>query len=420
MSRCTAVLWIDLDNFKEVNDTLGHRAGDALLRQVSTRLSDCVRHTDTVARIGGDEFTIVLNDVMNSADAERIAENILASLQVPFDIDERQAMVTASVGISLSPDHGRGVSTLVKNADIAMYEAKRLGKNTFRTYASQMGKDAREQLQITLQLRAALANSEFAIHYQPQLTLDRKLVGVEALLRWTNPQLGSVSPGVFIPIAEKTGCIVELGEWVLKQACLQNAAWQRAGHPPIRVAVNVSPLQLARRDFVQTVEDALRESGLTPEYLDLEITETAIMQGEDAARQLARLRALGISISIDDFGTGYSSLSHINSLPVNYVKIDQSFVRQLTAAGSNSLALIRAIVAMSHSMHLHVLAEGVETEGQMQLLKGAGCDLVQGYLLHKPMTSEKVEHLLTALRLSDSATDPVLENFPQLPALQPA
>ena len=394
-AKRAAVLWIDLDHFKTVNDTLGHRAGDTVLRQVAQRLSGSLRKSDTVARIGGDEFTVILGDMEDSAAAEHLAAIMLESLRVPVALPDRSVTVTASIGISLYPNHGQDSSTLVRNADIAMYEAKKGGKNAFCMYASEMGQIVQEQNDISLQLASALGNAEFELHYQPQLTLDGVIVGFEALIRWTNPVLGSVSPAQFIPIAEETGQIIAIGDWALNHACAQNASWQRAGLKPVRVAVNISAVQLLRPEFIQSVAGALITANLDARYLELELTETAVMRDIDlAAKQIGRLRTLGVSVSIDDFGTGYSSLSYINNLPVNSVKIDQSFVRQMDEASGGTSSLVRTIVSMAHDMNLQVVAEGIETEAQLRALRSTGCDLGQGFLMYRPLRADAARDLL--------------------------
>ena len=393
--RGLAVLWIDLDQFKAINDSLGHRAGDAVLRKVAQRLTSCLRKSDTVARIGGDEFNIILSGVETPASAEAVARTIVQKLSEPIHLADRSVGITASVGISLYPEHGADPSVLVKNADIAMYEAKRNGKNCFHTYDHQLGQSARERTDIRFHLATALENEEFDLHYQPQLSNDGLLAGFEALLRWSNPTLGKIAPGLFVPIAEETTQIVAIGEWVLRRACTQAVSWQHSSTRRVRMAVNVSAVQLLREEFPDTVAAVLRDTGLEPQYLDLELTETAVMHDiTRAASQISALRALGVNVSIDDFGTGYSSLSYINRLPVNAVKVDQSFVSQIGEKSGASLSLIRTIVAMAHGMNMEVVAEGVETQAQLIALRLAGCDTVQGYLMHHPLTAEHAGRLL--------------------------
>lgn len=393
-----AVLLLDLDGFKYINDTLGHQAGDQVLVEVSSRLRSVIRQADTLARIGGDEFCLVLGDVRKRSDALKIAQTCLDVLRKPILIAERDYAVSASIGISCYPEHGAEPEILQQQADTAMYHAKFNGKNGFQVFTPEINAHLRERLELMGDLRQALDNNEFYLEYQPQFLADGELVGFEALLRWDHPKRGKIVPGTFIPIAEETGLVVPLGKWVLNQACQQLAAWRSAGYHQLRMAVNVSTLQFEREDWLQTISEALKENGLPPSTLELELTESVVMKNcESAAARLGQLRALGISSAIDDFGTGYSSLKYLQNLPIDTLKIDQSFVRNLDPLSngeSGNGAIVRAIVTLAQQLGLQVVAEGVETNEEFELLRRLGCDLVQGYLFSKPMTVEACDLFL--------------------------
>jgi diguanylate cyclase (GGDEF)-like protein/PAS domain S-box-containing protein len=390
-----AVLFVDLDRFKQINDTLGHSVGDLLLQQVAKRLATCVRRTDMLARMGGDEFTLLLTGLENQQYAVRVAQKLLDALKAPFAVDKYELFVTASVGISIHPRDGKDAATLHRNADSAMYRAKNLGKNNFQLFVPEIHITAFESLEMENALRKALENGELHVHYQPQVDTGGKLTAVEALLLWNHPKLGPLSPAQFIPVAEESGLIFPIGNWVLRQACRQNAAWLKAGYTPVKVAVNVSALQFTRAGFVDTAARALAENGLSPSLLELELTESMVMRDvEESTRQMQGLRSLGIGLAIDDFGTGYSSLSYLRRFPINTLKIDQSFLRELDTE-PNTIALINAIVALAHSLRLCVIAEGVETERQHQALLEAGCDRFQGYLFGPPVPAEAAARLLS-------------------------
>ena len=387
-----AVLLLDLDGFKYVNDTLGHQAGDQVLIEVSRRLRSLIRQTDTLARIGGDEFCLVLSDVRKTKDALKIAQTCLDSLRKPILIAGRDYSLSASIGISCYPEHGVEPGLLQQHADTAMYHAKFNGKNGFQVFTAEINAQLRERLELMGDLRQALDNGEFRLEYQPQFLADGDLVSFEALLRWDHPEKGTISPGKFIPIAEETGLIVLIGKWALTQACRQLATWRSAGYHKLRMAVNVSTLQFERQDWVETIAAALKSSGVPPAALELELTESVVMKNcEHAAERLEQLRALGISSAIDDFGTGYSSLKYLQNLPIDTLKIDQSFVRNLdphSEEESGTTAIVRAIVTLAQQLGMRVVAEGVETSGELELLRSLGCDLVQGYLFAKPMRVE--------------------------------
>jgi len=387
-----AVLLIDLDRFKQVNDLLGHRVGDALLREVAKRAGGCLRKSDTLSRMGGDEFTVLLDSVESVDGAEQALRRIAEALQAPLTILDHKITVSASIGLSVYPEHGEDPATLLRNADLAMYRAKGRGKNGWQTYVPELGAVLLQRMSIEKALESAVENGELELHYQAQTDLERRLTGAEALLRWHNPDLGQVLPATFIPVAEESGLIVPIGAWVLEQACRQTASWLKAGFPIGRIAVNISARQLGQTGFMETVRSALERSGLSPDCLELELTETALMYDlENCMHRLEALRELGVSVAIDDFGTGYSSLFYLQRLPVSRVKIDQSFVHGITGRAQETLPLIRAIVDLAHGLGLTVIAEGVETENQMAALTAAGCDLAQGYLIHRPQPAGQVE-----------------------------
>lgn len=385
------LLFIDLDRFKVINDTLGHPVGDRLLVSVAGRLRSCCRETDTVSRIGGDEFIVVLEGLHQRSDAEAFAAKVMRRLAEPHLIDEHELFVTGSIGIALYPEDDEDLDNLLKKADIAMYAAKGNGSNTFRCYERQMDANAHKRFVMENSMRRALDNGNFLLHYQPKLNLlTGEITAMEALLRWDHPELGLVSPAEFIPLAEETGLIIPLGAWVLKQACAQNKLWQDEGHFSLRVAVNLSGYQLQQPDFLELVQRTLDEVGMHPRYLELEITETVVMQNPDfTVSLLGQLCDMGIHISIDDFGTGYSSLSHLKRFSINTIKMDKSFVRDV-AHNRTDAAIATAIISMGRSLNLSVIAEGVETEGQLDFLKKTQCDEVQGFLFSKPIPPDEV------------------------------
>ncbi|MCC6968515.1 MAG: EAL domain-containing protein [Nitrospira sp.] len=402
-----ATLFIDLDRFKIINDTLGHTVGDLLLTHVAERLSDSVRQSDSVsrhadhepvhalARLGGDEFTILLTALPQPEDAGRVARRILDSLAHPFSIEGHEIFISASIGISIFPSDGSTVEALLKNADTAMYHAKEQGRNNCQFYSSGLNAAAAERLDLENELRRALERKEFVVFYQPKLNIhSRRILGAEALVRWRHPKRGLVPPGVFLNAAIDTGLIRSMDEWVLHEACRQVKAWEKAGLPAITISANVSNSLFHGRTLPTTVADALRDSGLNPAQLELELTESIAMRDVEASvTMLEGLRTMGVRLSIDDFGTGYSSLSYLQRFPLSRLKIDQSFVRDLLT-NENNVKITRAIIAMAHSLNLSVLAEGVETEGQLAKLREEGCDEVQGYLFSRPVCAEDFEKLL--------------------------
>ncbi|MCL2345381.1 MAG: EAL domain-containing protein [Desulfobulbus sp.] len=383
-----AVMFIDLDRFKIINETLGHPVGDEVLRAVARSLSAVVRETDYVARLGGDEFAIVLRAIAMSADAAIVASKIIAALSQPIEIGEHRLHTSPSIGISIFPDDGGDSDALLRHADIAMYHAKATGRNSFQFFSTEMNRATSERLDIESKLRHAIDRGELLLHFQPQFAAGGdEPTGVEALLRWLHPSDGMIGPDRFIPIAEETGIINVIGEWVLRRACHQMADWIATGLPPLRMAVNVSARQLRRRDFSETVASALAESGLPAERLELEITESAVMDNpHHASITLQRLRRMGVTLAIDDFGTGYSSLAYLKRFPINRLKIDRSFVTDIEH-DLNDRAIALGTIALAHSLGLKVIAEGVETSEQHDLLCGNDCDEVQGYLFSKPLDS---------------------------------
>ncbi len=394
-SRQLAVVFIDLDRFKTINETLGHTAGDRLLTVVAARLSASLREIDCVARLGGDEFVLLLEDLAAEKPLGRIAQKILETLAQPYDIDGHECHVTASIGISTFPGDGDDAQTLLKNADVAMYRAKEQGKNAFEFYSSELNLRTVERLALEASLRRAVHRGEFALHYQPKIDLaGDRVIGVEALVRWRHPELGNIPPNTFIPIAEETGLIGRISEWVLRTACLQAAEWRQQALPRLRMAVNVSARQFAQGGLTEQVKAVLEETGLEPDLLELELTESMVMHNTDRAiKIMAELRGLGAHLSIDDFGTGYSSLGYLKRFPIDSVKIDRSFVRDVPASPDDA-ALSKAIIDMAHTLRLRAVAEGVETAAQVEFLRRHGCDEVQGYYFGKPMPAAELEEFV--------------------------
>ena len=389
------VLFISLDQFKKVNDTLGHGPGDILLREFAERLKSCVAQTDTIARFGSDEFALLRTQIEDADDVIETIGSLSQVLKFAFELDGQELFATASVGISLFPFDGDDGQTLLKNAGAALYKAKRSGGANYQFYTADIHDRASRRLSLETTLRRALQNQEFLLHYQPKVSVDSlEITGVEALVRWHHPQLGLISPAEFIPLAEDTGLIIPIGQWVLKEACLQNKRWQNQGFARMRMAVNISARQLHDQAFADTVIRTLRETDLEPEYLELELTESSIMQNvELAANVLSRLKAMGIYCSIDDFGTGFSSLASLKRLPINALKIDKSFVSEAPSEPDDA-ALVLAIITLAHNLRLKVIAEGVETEEQLRLLHLLRCDEIQGGLFSKPLPADALESLL--------------------------
>ncbi|MHB1116934.1 EAL domain-containing protein [Sideroxydans sp.] len=389
-----AVLFLDLDNFKQVNDTLGHNYGDKLLVAVVERLRGCLRDTDTISRQGGDEFIVLLPHMRDLAVIGGIAQHIVEAFGESFEIENYAINTSFSIGISLYPEDGREFDLLLKSADTALYQSKDSGRNTYRFFSDKMNFDAQEQLHLQGQLRNAVKNNEFLLHYQPQINIESgRLIGAEALVRWQHPELGLIPPGTFIPLAERSGLIIPMGEWVLNEACRQAQQWRESGHQLV-MAVNLSALQFKRGNLLETVAHALKRSGLPADMLELELTESILLQDIDVAiKTLHSLKDMGVKFSIDDFGTGYSSLSYLKRLAVNKLKIDQSFVQDL-AEDADSAAIVRAIIQLGHTLQLTVIAEGVETDAQLAFLRNYGCDEAQGFFFSRPVLAAEFVKLL--------------------------
>jgi len=392
--RSIGVVFLDIDHFKFVNDSLGHNTGDKLLQRVAERLATAVRDGDTVARLGGDEFILILNDQTGQEVIYRAMQRIISKVAEPIEIDGQELLVTASAGISLYPQDGPDVETLLKNADAAMYRAKEKGRNNFQFYTAEMNRQVNERLRMETSLRRALDRNEFELYYQPRIHVENgALVGCEALLRWQHPDLGLTLPERFIGLAEETGLIVPIGDWVLNTACVQVRTWQKEGMPPITVSVNLSMRQFRQEALAASVDDALRRSGLDPRNLEMELTESLVMQDTEAGiRVLERLREIGVELSVDDFGTGHSSLSYLTQLPISALKIDQSFVQAIKGTGQSDEGIVaQAIISLAHNLKLKVVGEGVETGPQFDFLKKHSCDEVQGYHFARPMPAADFE-----------------------------
>jgi len=409
--KMSAVLFLDLDQFKRINDTLGHSEGDLLLKEVAERLRSCLRASDgmarvegpddcAVARLGGDEFLIALSEITRGEDAAKVARRILDLLKAPFRLVEHEVFITGSIGISLFPTDGPDVDTLLKNADTAMYHAKDSGRNNYQFYDASMNTSAFLRLSLESSLRRGLEREELILHYQPQIEVTTgHLVGVEALIRWRHPDLGLVSPAEFIPVAEETGLIIQIGEWVLQRAFRQSRDWLDLGYPPLRMGVNVSAHQVRQKILVDAVDAALQTSRIDPRSVELEITESVLMRNAEETREvLDQMKARGIRIAIDDFGVGYSSLSYLRRLPIDTLKIDRSFIHEI-ATHPQDAGIVSAIVAMARSLRLATTAEGVETPQQCEFLLQQGCSVMQGYLFGKPVPPEELAPMLARGRL---------------------
>jgi diguanylate cyclase (GGDEF)-like protein/PAS domain S-box-containing protein len=390
-----ALLFLDVDRFKHINDSLGHAVGDRLLQSVAQRLLACVRSSDTVSRQGGDEFVVLLSEMTNAQDAAVIAEKILLILAAPHCIDHLELHVTASIGIVIYPDDATEAETLLKNADFAMYHAKDAGRNNYQFFKPEMNSSAIKRQSVEDGLRHALERQEFVLYYQPKVNLETgSIIGVEALIRWRHPHLGVVSPAQFIPVAEECGLIVQIGRWVLREACCQARIWQEKGMPALRVAINISAVELRAKNFVAEVRATLAETGFDPHCLELELTETFLMQdSKSTAAVLKDLRDIGLHLALDDFGTGYSSLSYVKRFPIDTLKIDQSFVRDI-ATDADDASIVSAVISMGKSLHMRVVAEGVETRQQLEFLQKHSCPFGQGYLFSPPVGAWQFAKLL--------------------------
>jgi len=407
--RYVATLFLDLDRFKRINDTLGYNVGDLLLQGVADRIQECVRKSDRaarnacelgacrVSRLGGDEFTILLPEIRQVQDAALVARRILETISRPFLLAGHGIFINGSMGITVYPLDGEDADTLLKNADSAMYSAKEQGRNNFQFYSESMNASSYKRLALETSLRKALDREEFRAFYQPQIDIaSGKITGMEALIRWKHPEIGLVPPNDFIPLAEETGLIVSIGEWVLSAACIHNKALQDMGLPPKRVAVNISSFQFRRESLVNTVKKALKISGLDPCYLELELTESAIMKNmEESSGILHELKSMGLRVAIDDFGTGYSSLAYLKRFPLDILKIDRSFIMNIPEDQDNA-AIATAIIAMAHSLNLEVIAEGVESREQYAFLRELGCDGVQGFLFSPALPKGEISEFLKA------------------------
>ena len=400
-----AVLFLDLDRFKNINDSSGHHFGDQVLQAVTSRLTKCMRRQDSLARHGGDEFIVLVEDLASSEDAAIIAKKLIDAFLEPLTVASRKVFITASVGISVYPRDGKTTDQLITHADAAMYHAKELGRNNFQFYTAELTENLAARYTLEGELRLALERDEFRIYYQPQLVIsNQKIVGVEALLRWEHPRRGLLAPGEFMEVAQDAGLMPGITAWVLESACIQCEAWRAAGLPDIRMGVNLSHEDITRGTLIGVVENVLKKSRLDPRYLELEITESFIMgESEIAIHALEQLRTLGVSLAIDDFGTGYSSLEYLKRLPINRLKIDQSFVKDVSV-NSDDLAIVHAIIALGHSLGMVVIAEGVETKEQRDTLLAQGCDELQGYLVHYPLTPDEFEVLLGHAHASKTRT----------------
>ncbi|MEW6288324.1 MAG: EAL domain-containing protein [Thermodesulfobacteriota bacterium] len=405
-----ALLYLDLDRFKRINDTLGHSAGDMLLKEIAICLADSIRSSDIVAkaclpckpgvtlsRLGGDEFTILLSRLAEEEHAGRVAQRILDLLSQPIRIAGQEVYISGSIGITLYPSDGEDVDMLLRNADVAMYHAKESGRNSFQFFSGEMNQRTMEKLGIETDLKKALERNEFLLYYQPQIDLlTGKVAGVEALVRWQHPRLGMVPPAMFIPIAEEAGLIVEIGQWVLLEACRQAVQWQQAGFAPLRMGVNISSLQFKQQSLVSLVRQVLQTTGFAARFLELELTESAIMQNVGQVNDtLVELKEIGVNLSVDDFGTGYSSMSYLKRFPLDTLKIDRSFVMDITT-DANDAAIIKAIIALAKSLGLKTIAEGVETGAQLAFLQEQRCDEIQGFFISRPLPGREVEQFLVA------------------------
>ena len=392
-----AVLFLDLDRFKHINDSLGHVIGDQLLQAVARRLTACLRRSDTVGRQGGDEFVVVLSELDLPENAARSAAKLLAALTPPYRVGLHDLHVPMSIGVSIYPDDGEDAATLINNADTAMYQAKENGRNNYQFFRQEMIVRAVERQFIEGGLRVALDRQELSLHYQPKVDLRTgAIVGVEALLRWQHPDRGFIPPAQFVPIAEDSGLILPIGRWVLREACRQSRAWLDAGLPPMPMAVNISAIEFRSQDFIDSIRTVLQETKLEPQCLELELTESVLMKyAESTVSMLKALKSIGVQLAVDDFGTGYSSLSYLSQFPVDSLKVDQSFVQEISSK-ANDAVIVSAVISMGNSLKKRVIAEGVETREQLEFLTTAGCEEAQGYYFSAPMVAEQFAALLEA------------------------
>lgn len=401
-NKMVAILFVDLDRFKTINDGVGHTIGDLVLKEIANRFTGVLRAGDVLARLGGDEFIILLPDVVQPKFASSVAEKLLEVCAVPIKINSYEFYMTTSIGICVFPNDGNSLEDLQKNADMAMYKAKRSGGGNYQYFTPEMNSEAHEHIKLEAALRKGIANNEFVLHYQPKLNLaDGIITGVEALIRWDSPELGFISPAKFIPLAEETGLIMQIGEWALREACRANKSWQDQHYQPISVAVNLSPKQFRHQDIPKLVSVVLAETKLEAKYLELEITETAVMDNvETATNILNAIKSMGVGLAIDDFGTGYTSISYLKQFPISVIKIDQSFIKGIPD-NQNDLAITTAVIALAHSLNIKVVAEGVETAEQLQFLADNNCDVVQGYYLSRPLPEIKLLSQLSKMEITE-------------------
>jgi diguanylate cyclase (GGDEF)-like protein/PAS domain S-box-containing protein len=391
-----AVMFLDMDRFKDINDTWGHDVGDLILIEAAKRLKGCVRTGDVVARLGGDEFTVLLTNISRKEEVSSVAERVLAHFQKPLEWMGHQYNLSCSIGIAMFPADAANADDLLKRADTALYVVKSRGRNEYEFFTPAMEAKSLERILLENELRKAIEQEQFRLHYQPKLDLTTgELIGMEALVRWVHPELGLIAPGKFIPLAEECGLIIQLGEWVLRHACEQNKAWQDKGYPPLKIAVNMSAQQFQQKNLLEMIRGILDETRLEPKWLELEITESIFLHSENATAILQSIRELGVQVSIDDFGTGYSSFSYIKDLPIDTIKIDASFIRDLHH-NKESQAIVKAILTIAQSLNLNVVAEGVETGDQLNILNGDGCAQGQGYYFSHPLASQEFEEYLRA------------------------
>jgi diguanylate cyclase (GGDEF)-like protein len=390
-----AVLFLDLDGFKDVNDSLGHAVGDTVLQSVAKCLANCVRSSDTVSRQGGDEFVVLLSEIKHPSDAGITARKILTAVTASHTFEQHDLQLTASIGLSTYPEDGQDAETLLKNADTAMYQGKKKGHNTYQFFSQDMNARTVERQTIESDLRGALKRQEFVLHYQPKINLQTgEITGAEALIRWMHPDRGLLPPSQFIPIAEESGLILSIGKWVLSEACRQAKEWIDAGLPATPVALNVSSVEFRSETFLDSLRAVLKDSGLNPCYLELELTESVLMQHAEASGSaLSGLKAMGVRLAVDDFGTGYSSLSYLKRFPIDSLKIDQSFVNDIITDADDA-TIVTAVISMAKSLRQRVIAEGVETEEQVAFLQAHGCDEAQGYYFSKPVIAQEFAKLL--------------------------
>ncbi len=397
-----ALLYIDLDGFKDINDTMGHAQGDLFLKMVSQRLSDCIRRSDTLSRLGGDEFVVLISYAGEERNVAHLARHLLDTISPAYEMNGREVYATASVGISIFPDNGQDAVTLLKCADMAMYAAKESGRNGYNFYLQEMNLKAHQRLELETSLRHALERDEFVLEFQPIVNASLNcLVGAEALVRWQHPDLGRIMPGTFIPVAENCGLIIPLGEWVLRKTCEKMKEWRNAGLPAIKLSVNISGRQFEQRNFTTLVQGILTETGVDARSLQLELTETSLMKNSDATvNALHKLKELDLRIVVDDFGTGYSSLGYLKTFPIDRIKIDISFVRDI-CINPNDRSIVEAIIAMANKLNLNLVAEGVETPQQRDLLLQLGCQEMQGFLFHRPLSEDRFVRLMKDVRLCE-------------------